>query len=205
MYFFCMRKCNYNCLIIENFNNDTCKKTGLMLEHIINVIDNIYNVIDSMDTLLKNTVNMNLSEIFSPTVVSTICHDIATKTLSNKFPKEFKENLHNQFPDLLNVDKDKENIEVKVVNGYKRCPKGHYKQEGNYLIIKIMPIKKDNSITYAVWEIVFGHFIEDDFKFSAGKSFKTSKVVYLNVSTMKQKGHTLYFDKEYCLYKHRTI
>lgn len=200
-----MRKCNNSCLITKNFNNDVCKKTGLTSKHIINIIDNIYSVIDSMDTLLKNTVNMNFSEMFSSTVVSTICHDIITKTLSNKFPNEFKENLHNQFPDLLNVDKNKENIEVKVVNGYKRCPKSHCKQEGNYLIIKIIPIKKDKNTTYAVWEVVFGHFIEDDFKFSVGKSFKTIETAYLNVSKMKQKGYTLYFDKEFCPYKHRII
>jgi len=189
-------------------NEDILREGGLTFEILQKSISYTHDILDDIDEKLLNVGIGRMSQLVELANLSSMIGNILGEGIEKFSNGKLERNGPHKFPDLLAMDKDCEDIEIKIALE-KNKPKGHLAKVGYYLTFRYVLVDEKNGYEYnqrgnipEIWEARFGYLRESHFNLSntVGDSGKTAVINKEGMDTLK----VVYFKKESCPYSEKS-
>ena len=175
-------------------HQDILVKLGLSTTVVCEAIQYTHRVLDLIDTGLVETSGDRLASLIELANLSAIVGNLFRSGVAKASGGAFEANSPHTFPDLLAVNPDGLDIEIKVALENNN-PKGHLVKPGPHITVRYVlanekgQYKRGNSNRGDVpwiWEVRVGMLEEDHFNFSntEGDSGKTAVINALGMTTL---------------------
>ena len=182
------------------FHHDALEKHGLNETSLLNSVNHVYSLFDSIDEARSVSGEERLGGLVELAKLSAIIGNVFRSGLVKHSNGVFKENAPHTFPDLLSTRSGTPDLEIKVALE-KNKPKGHLVKPGEHLILRYVlgspnwnySLGRDRrgKVPY-LWEVKLGRLEEHHFSVSntEGDSGKTAVITEAGMSNLA----TVYFD-----------
>jgi len=160
--------------------------TGLDSPVLVKVIDNCYQILDTIDQQLIGFDSPPIEELVELANLSSMIGNLFAGGLADYSEGIYTRNRPHAYPDLLPTGEGAVNLELKMALETNK-PKGHLPKAGNYITIRY--VLGDGSGNYTrgkanrgnkvwIWEVKVGKVKVEDFSLSntAGDSGKTAVI-----------------------------
>lgn len=181
---------------------------GLTIEILKKSIVNTHNILDDIDEKLLNVGVGRMSQLVELANLSSMIGNILGAGIEKFSNGKFQKNRPHKFPDILAIDPQCKDIEIKMALE-KNQPKGHLAKAGHYLIFRYVLINNNLGFQHnkrgdiaEIWEARFGYLEESYFNLSntAGDSGKTAVINKEGMEALK----IVYIKLENCPYTLRS-
>jgi len=181
---------------------------GLTSEILKKSISYTHDILDDIDEKLLHVGIGRISQLVELANLSSMIGNILGAGIEKFSKGKLRRNGPHKFPDLLAMDKDCKDIEIKIALE-KNKPKGHLAKAGYYLTFRYVLIDEKNGYKYnergdipEIWEARFGCLEESHFNLSntAGDSGKTAVINKEGMDALK----VVYFKEENCPYSEKS-
>jgi len=185
-------------------NEDVLKNTGLSAEILKNAINELNDLIYSVDRALLEHGAERLSQVVELANLSSMLGNVFAAAIAKNSNGVMRRNGPHKYPDLLSNVADIPNIEVKVALETNK-PKGHLVKAGRYLTCRYVLCDESGAPRFSkgnrgtiprIWEIRCGvlqdhHFTVSNTDGDSGKTATVNKdgmdalaVVYIDIELM---------------------
>jgi len=185
-------------------NEEVLIHAGLTSDILNKAISYAHDILDDIDEKLLNVKLGRISQLVELANLSSMIGNILGAGIEKFSNGKLKRNKPHKFPDILAVDKDCHDIEIKIALE-KNKPKGHLAKAGYYLTFRYVLIDEAGGYQHdargkiaEIWEARFGYLEESHFNLSNtdGDSGKTAVINKDGMSSL----NVVYFKSENCPY-----
>lgn len=167
-------------------NHPILDGVGLSLKALEKSILYTYSILDAIDDKMVEQGESRLANLVELANLSAIVGNLVRGGIAKASRGRYKANAPHTYPDLLAIDPDNENLEIKIALET-NSPKGHLVKPGLHLTIRYVLGHEDGSYIRGkenrgdvvwIWEMRVGHLRTEHFNVSntRGDSGKTAVI-----------------------------
>ena len=167
-------------------NSPKLIELGLDAKCIGLAVDYVHEVLDAIDEKLVESGGQRLAELVELANLSAILGNLFRGGIVKASDGKFLANAPHKYPDLLGVEQESRDIEIKVALESNK-PKGHLVKAGPHITVRYVLAAHDGPYVRGkenrgdvpwIWEVRVGELTENHFSFSSteGDSGKTAVI-----------------------------
>lgn len=187
-------------------NKQALEVAGLTPEILLGSITYAYSILDAIDQTLVSANATHIARMVELANLSSMIGNLLGAGVARSSLGIFERNGPHKYPDLLALNEQAKDIEIKVALE-ENSPKGHLAKEGYYLIYRYVLCDRNGIFSYGkenrgdtayIWEARFGYLKQEHFSVSntEGDSGKTAVINSEGMKTLT----IVYCDLDRCPY-----